>query len=173
MKDGNALTSDVSLEMSMTRPCSQCGLSIPIRAIFCPECGTPQSHQQETQGENTHQSVASPEPSKKGVDSVMRILLSVAVILLGTIASLLAVQTLHHPHEEWQYAIIAPSDADLEKILNNDGADGWEVVASRRASSGTSVNSTFSYELILKKRGRREPQHNLLRQDDRIVQEDS
>jgi hypothetical protein len=90
--------------------------------------------------------------SKLGVDSVVRILLSITVIFLGAIATLLAIQTFDHPPEKWQYAVIAPNDANLEKVLNNDGADGWEVVSSRRASSGEGANSTFSYELILKKR---------------------
>ena len=49
--------------------------------------------------------------------------------------------------------VIAPNDAGLEKALDNVGAAGWEVVSSRRASSGEGANSTFSYELILKKRG--------------------
>jgi len=29
--------------------------------------------------------------------------------------------------EKWQYAVIAPNDANLEKVLNNDGADGWKL----------------------------------------------
>ncbi len=54
----------------------------------------------------------------------MRVLLSIAVILLGAIVSLLAVQTFNHPPETWQYVVIAPNDADLQKVLDNDGADG-------------------------------------------------
>lgn len=153
MNNDNALS-----EASMTTLCIRCSLSIPARAQFCPDCGAQQIIQHEMPQLNAHQSVASPEPSKKEVDSVMRILLSVAVILLGAIASLLAVQTLHHPPEEWQYTIIAPSDDELESVLNKDGADGWEVVAARRASSGEGPNAPFSYELILKKRGRYTPQ---------------
>jgi zinc ribbon protein/uncharacterized protein DUF4177 len=137
--------------------CIKCGADITTTAKFCTECGALPSHRQETREENAHQSVASLESSKKEVDSVMRILLAVAVILLGAIASLLAVQTLHHPPEEWQYTIIAPSDDEIESVLNKDGADGWEVVAARRASSGEGPNAPFSYELILKKRGRYTP----------------
>jgi hypothetical protein len=156
VNDGNANQRGLCHESSTTA-CTGCGKLNPTAAKFCEECGAPQSIQQEMPQLNAYHSVASPEPPQKGVDSVVRILLSVAVILLGAIASLLAVQTLHHPPEEWQYTVIAPSDADLEKVLNNDGADGWEVVSSRRASSGEGANSTFSYELILKKRGRHTP----------------
>ncbi|MGA7830687.1 MAG: hypothetical protein WCA21_06995 [Terracidiphilus sp.] len=156
MNDKNANQRGLSHE-STTTACTGCGTLNPTAAKFCEECGAPQIIQQQMPQLNAHQSVTPPESSKNGVDSVVRILLSVAVILLGAIASLLAVQTLHHPPEEWQYTVIAPSDADLEKVLNNDGADGWEVVSSRRASSGEGANSTFSYELILKKRGRHTP----------------
>lgn len=156
MNDGNDLESGLSHE-SATTVCGSCGKLNPTAAKFCEECGALQNHRLETREENAHQSVALPEPFKKHVDYVMRILLAFTVVLLGAIASLLAVQTLHHPPEEWQYTVIAPNDADLEKVLNNDGADGWEVVSSRRASSGDGPNSAFSYELILKKRGRHEP----------------
>jgi hypothetical protein len=156
MNDGNDLESGLSHE-SATTACGSCGKLNSTAAKFCAECGASQNHRLETQRENTPQSVASPEPPKPRVDYVMRILLSVAVVILGTIASLLAVQTLRHPPEEWQYTVIAPNDSDLEKVLNNDGADGWEVVSTRRASNGEGANSTFSYELIMKKRGRHTP----------------
>jgi ribosomal protein L40E len=140
---------DLSLaDEPVTSKCIHCGADISPKAKFCEECGFSQA-----QGENASQSVALPKPPKPRVDYVMRILLSVAVVILGTIASLLALQTFNHPPDKWQYTVIAPSDADLEKVLNNDGADGWEVVSTRRASSGEGANSTFSYELILKKRG--------------------
>lgn len=101
--------------------------------------------------------VSSPAYSKNGGDVVIRIMTFVAVILLGTIASLLAIQTFDHPPEKWQYTVIAPNDANLENVLDKAGADGWEVVSARRASNGDSDNPTFSYELIMKKRGRETP----------------
>lgn len=52
----------------------------------------------------------------------MRILLSVAVVLLAVIAALLAVQTFDHPPDIWSYAVVAPKDEDLIKELNQAGA---------------------------------------------------
>lgn len=101
--------------------------------------------------------VSSSAYPKKGADVVVRVMTFVVVILLGTIASLLAVQTFDHPPERWQYTVVAPSDANLKNVLDRAGADGWEVVSARRASNGDSENPTFSYELIMKKRGRKTP----------------
>ena len=83
----------------------------------------------------------------------MRILLSVAVVLLAGIATLLAVETFRHPPEIWSYAVIAPKDEDLIKELNRAGSLGWEVVSARRATSSEYKPSGASYEMILKRRG--------------------
>ena len=83
----------------------------------------------------------------------MRILLSISVVLLAVIAVLIAVQTFDHPPDVWSYIVLAPKDEDLIKELNQAGALGWEVVSSRRATSGEGSSSTASYEMILKRRG--------------------
>jgi hypothetical protein len=83
----------------------------------------------------------------------MRILLSIAVVLLAVIAALLALQTFEHPPDKWSYGIVAPKDDDLIETLDRLGSMGWEVVAARRATSGEGVYSTASYEMILKRRG--------------------
>jgi hypothetical protein len=84
----------------------------------------------------------------------MRILLLVTVVLLAGIAALLAVQTFDHPPDIWSYAVLTPKDEDLMEDLNKAGALGWEVVFARRATRGEGASSsTFSYEMILKRRG--------------------
>ena len=67
----------------------------------------------------------------------MRVLLSIIVVLLVGIAALLGVQTFNHPPDRWSYAIISPDDKDLTRELNRAGAEGWEVVSARRATSLT------------------------------------
>jgi hypothetical protein len=73
--------------------------------------------------------------------------------LLFVIAGLLGLETFSHPPDRWSYMIIAPKDEDLLKQLDEAGAQGWEVISSRRASSGEGSRSTMSYEMILKRRG--------------------
>lgn len=55
--------------------------------------------------------------------------------------------------ESWQYAISTPKDADLRSVMDRMGGDGWELVFARRASDGSPINPTMSYEMIFKKRG--------------------
>jgi hypothetical protein len=86
-------------------------------------------------------------------EAALRILLSVAVVLLAGIAALLAVQTFDHPPDIWSYVVIAPKDEELMKDLNRAGSLGWEVVSARRATSGEGSLSNASYEMILKRRG--------------------
>jgi len=92
-----------------------------------------------------------------GPDSVVRVLLSIAVLLLLVIAGMMAFQSLTGPSETWSYTIIAPKDENLITDLNRAGALGWEVVSARRATNGEGDNTTASYELILKRRGTTPP----------------
>lgn len=50
---------------------------------------------------------------------------------------------------KWEYQIIAVPDEQIVETLNKLGAQGWEVVAARRAVS--SSERTAAYELILKR----------------------
>lgn len=52
----------------------------------------------------------------------------------------------------WEYTIESPDDLKLSLDLNRLGSQGWEVVAARRATSGSSYSSTAAYELILKRK---------------------
>lgn len=52
------------------------------------------------------------------------------------------------PH--WEYTIESPSDLQIEEELDRLGAEGWELVAARRATS--SISDNVSYEMIFKRR---------------------
>ena len=52
----------------------------------------------------------------------------------------------------YEYTIIAPNDEDLDGELDMWGLSGWEVVSTRRASSGEGYNREYMYEIILKKK---------------------
>ena len=52
----------------------------------------------------------------------------------------------------WEYAIIAPIDAEFEKQMSEAGDAGWEVVTCRRAQVGPGLDDTrFTYECIMKR----------------------
>lgn len=53
---------------------------------------------------------------------------------------------------KWEYRIASPSDEDLQAQLRALGADGWEIVSARRATSSDGGGRTAaSYEMILKR----------------------
>lgn len=51
------------------------------------------------------------------------------------------------PIPKWEYKVIAPADSQLDETMQKMGADGWELVSTRRAGSQYSM----SYEMILKR----------------------
>lgn len=52
---------------------------------------------------------------------------------------------------KWEYTIKSVPDGSFDEEMNKMGLDGWDVVFARRASSGSSSSSTFSYEMIFKR----------------------
>jgi hypothetical protein len=80
--------------------------------------------------------------------------LDVLIVLMLLVAVGLA-YSLFGPsrHGKWQYAIVAPADPVIESELNRLGAEGWEIVGSRRATSGSGYSAMAAYELILKRPG--------------------
>ena len=72
------------------------------------------------------------------------------MLLLGFLV--IFVLTQEKPKEvqtSYEYKIISPDDLSLEKELDKSGADGWQVVFARRATSGSGYYSTAAYEMIL------------------------
>ena len=67
---------------------------------------------------------------------------SACAALLGFIATKIA-------SPRWEYEVVAPSDYEIDRVLEQKGQDGWEIVSARRATS--SVGGGASYELILKR----------------------
>jgi len=57
--------------------------------------------------------------------------------------------------EKWEYKIEAVNDLTFNTDINKLGAEGWELVFARRASSGpadATAKPEFSYEMIFKRR---------------------
>ena len=54
---------------------------------------------------------------------------------------------------KWEYTIVAPSDEELAARLKVLGAEGWEIIAARRATNADPGGGrpTASYEMILKR----------------------
>lgn len=73
-----------------------------------------------------------------------KILITVIAILL-----LFIVFIIYKP-AQYEYKIISDKDSDIGLTMNGFGADGWEVISARRATS--SDNSGAVYELIIKRK---------------------
>lgn len=54
--------------------------------------------------------------------------------------------------DRWEYRIESPDDLKITLELDRLGGEGWEVVAARRATSGSGYSSSAAYELILKRK---------------------
>ena len=54
---------------------------------------------------------------------------------------------LHRP--TYEYQTVSPSDYTFEGTMNALGAKGWKTESCRRASSGGTYSSSFSYECIV------------------------
>lgn len=80
----------------------------------------------------------------------MRALTVVIVVLLTCLLGVMAFATFRQ--QKWEYVIIAPSDEKLESELDKLGDMGWEIVSTRRATSGSGQEVNASYEMILKRR---------------------
>lgn len=53
---------------------------------------------------------------------------------------------------KWEYRIGIIPDETFPFEMDALGADGWEAVSARRASSGPGAEAVFSYEIIFKRR---------------------
>lgn len=71
----------------------------------------------------------------------------IAAICLVMIAALLFAN--QFVPQKWEYMIVSPEDAEFTKAMDRLGADGWELVSARRATSGSGGDA--SYEMILKR----------------------
>jgi len=55
------------------------------------------------------------------------------------------------PVDKWEYRIESPTDETLAHTINELGAQGWELVFARRATSGGEYFPSVHYEMIFKK----------------------
>jgi len=57
------------------------------------------------------------------------------------------------PKTKWEYKIAAPSDSAFEGNMNRLGAEGWEIVSARRATTKNYITGETEgiYECILKR----------------------
>src|SRR5688572_5526681 len=53
--------------------------------------------------------------------------------------------------QTWEYTIDSPPDEQLPGRLKTLGANGWEIVSARRATSKVGDETVASYEMILKR----------------------
>ena len=89
-------------------------------------------------------------PASQALPRQLTVLIVLAVLILAALLFLVfrAART-----PEWRYMVIAPPDQMLEGELNRVGAEGWEIVSARRATSGSGDYASAAYELILKRPG--------------------
>jgi hypothetical protein len=62
--------------------------------------------------------------------------------------------------ESWEYNIVTPDDAVFVDVLDIMGRDRWELVATRRATSGDGAAARVAYECILRRRTSMPPASN-------------
>ena len=76
----------------------------------------------------------------------MVFLLSIMVITMPL--SLVVSRLFPGPEKTWEYMITAPDDTELRNEISRLGVLGWEIAASRRATTPDGA----AYEMILKRR---------------------
>lgn len=78
----------------------------------------------------------------------------IIVIVLLTILVALQGWTLLRPSPKWEYKILAVADQVFTTEMQRLGDDGWEVVSTRRATTGPDEPNSkpiFAYEIIFKR----------------------
>lgn len=73
---------------------------------------------------------------------------AIIIILLSFLVVIPIATNRSSPQAKWEYKISSPIDSSLDRELKELGADGWELVTARRA---TSDYGTASYEMIFKR----------------------
>lgn len=73
------------------------------------------------------------------------------IVLLCVLVALWGSGVVQTPmlRKSWEYKIFSPRDFNFEMEVNAMGADGWELVSARRATS--SDGGSPSYEMIFKR----------------------
>jgi hypothetical protein len=91
-----------------------------------------------------------PEPPQP--NTITRSQATLICILLLFCTGLLTWHTFKSP-QKWEYRIESIPDISFDSEINRLGAQGWEMVFARRASSGSDLSEkpTFSYEIIFKR----------------------
>jgi len=102
------------------------------------------------------QPVSYPSP-RSGLESIHRrlrnqnvenYLLAFLVLLLLAFNAFYSYKNSQSSNPRWEYRIETPNDIGFTTRMNTWGAEGWELVTARRASS----LGDFSYEVILKRK---------------------
>lgn len=128
-----------------TLVCSQCAFQqeVPDRLIGksskCPSCGE-RADVTLTQREEVTRSAE--HTKKAGILSLISVLLLFAILVVEVFPSLRS--------PSWEYRVESPGDSELQSKMDELGAEGWELVTARRATSGGGL--FVSYEMIFKRR---------------------
>lgn len=91
-------------------------------------------------------------PARWQLNAVIGLL---ALVVLLTIVSLgQKWSELSKPAPKWEYAIQQVPDASFVETMNKAGANGWELVSARRATSddlASNPKPVFYYEMIFRR----------------------
>lgn len=90
-------------------------------------------------------------PSSSGATSTVRGITygqGVAIILILLANAGFPLLSALKPVPKWEYRLESPSDTSFQRTMDRLGADGWELIFARRA---TSDYSGLSYEMIFKR----------------------
>jgi hypothetical protein len=97
------------------------------------------------------------EQSPNGVQA-KQVNLVIALLVLLVAAAATHTWKSYQPQAQikWEYNVGSVADAELNEMINKLGAEGWELVFSRRASVGeidimTNPKPEFRYEMIFRR----------------------
>lgn len=88
---------------------------------------------------------------------------NIAILLLAALVVISSFQALRDDQSalQWEYKIASAPDAAFTDEVNRLGADGWEIIFARRASSGEG-KSEFNYEMIFRRHLRQSRSDSIL-----------